>query len=523
MTEKAGSIRKPRQENVTPKKPKGKGPATRPQPSGSPGIVQKITGWIGVVSLVLGAITSAAEKVQGLKKVIYELFGQNFLFNVHIGMSLILCTLLIAAYLALCTWFYLKYLSNSATKTPRIAVLSLAAIGALLTSVTIYLAIPAPPNISEIVRNETIEFDKELLSLHEKNGGMRYNRSDTSVEAQVWCTAQALWAILSNVTNESSTKRLSSIAEHLDYIDRVRLPGDEGWGYMESHDWGVTEIIAWVTLANVAAVHPNVIDGIWAKRPDVALARIENYLQLLQNRQMENGAWAPVRQKDNRSFARTYSTLMSVWAMVEAQKSPALRDRLKGKYDASIRAGMTWILTNYNKELASIVPNPERAKQIDAFPGLTAQVLYVMERARPEHGFALQNEPNYGLMRKSFINSLETSTAKKGGTALLLRDVSSNDRIHDSDRYLPRSTRTVESSTFLWLPWTLAFCSTIKDYKDDASDDLGRVTNGCNKLGARANDLIRFAKEDPFVYVMAECLFALRLQLPSRIAQQPKA
>lgn len=349
---------------------------------------------------------------------------------------------------------------------------------------------------------------------------MRYNRADSSVEAQVWCTAQAVWAILEKPSGEISQEQAQVIRAHLEYMERVRLPSGEGWGYMEPINWGVTEITAWVTLAYIASARSDVAAKVWPGDINIPLARIETYLEMIRQRQMANGGWSPVSSAASTAYLRTYSTLMSVWAMIEAQNLSGLKQQLNGRFSPAIQDGMRWLLANYNRDRESAVPNPVRVPQTDSFPGLTTQMLYVMERAKPDHEFVLQSDANYEPMRKNFIKMLESPTLK-GVTALVVRDANSNDRTHDSDRYLPKSAYMVESSTYLWLPWSLAYCTTIENQKLDGTDNLW-AKNGCKLLTRRVKDLVRFAKDDPFAYVMAESLFALHLQLNSWQKQHPQ-
>jgi hypothetical protein len=153
---------------------------------------------------------------------------------------------------------------------------------------------------------------------------------------------------------------------------------------MEPIDWGVTEIASWVALAQLASTHKDVVDAVWGSDSALAFERIDRDLRLLKQRQIANGGWAPIRQNDNAKFARTYSTVMALWAMIEAKKHPELSKRIGTSYDEGIRGGIRWSLARYDNERRSWVPNPERAKQTDSFPGLTAHVLYVLERAKPE-------------------------------------------------------------------------------------------------------------------------------------------
>ena len=227
---------------------------------------------------------------------------------------------------------------------------------------------------------------------------------------------------------------------------------------------------------------------------------------------MTNGGWAPIGQIDNEKFGRTYSTVMALWALIEARKSSQLIEIMDTRYDDNIKGGIRWLLSNYNYDLRSWVPNPERAKQIERFPGLTAQTLYVLELARPEFNFLLKSNSTYDAGRQAFFNSIEGDDLQ-ATPALASRLASNNDRTHDSDRYLPGTKFTVEGSTFLWFPWTIALCAQSQLGEDVETTTEEIAKRGCSRLLGRINNLVKFAREDPFTYVMAESLFALRLQL----------
>jgi hypothetical protein len=70
----------------------------------------------------------------------------------------------------------------------------------------------------------------------------------------------------------------------------------------------------------------------------------------------------------------------------------------------------------------------------------------------------------------------------------------------------------VESSTYLWAPWSLAICA-------EAHPGILKDTrNMCGAVIGRANELISFAEDEPFIYVMAESLLAINLYLQSDAA-----
>jgi hypothetical protein len=348
-----------------------------------------------------------------------------------------------------------------------------------------------------------------------EGGGLKTSKVDPSAEPQVWSTAQSLTAILLNGRTHLTKPDAGQIRGHLEYIEKLRLPNQEGWGYFEQMDWGVTEIAGWVVLAYLASTQPNTINLIWGNDSDKALERLGSYLELLKSRQLANGGWAPIRQNDNPKFARTYSTVMALWAFVEAKKHPQMGKRIGTAYDSVIESGIRWLLPRYHDQLNSWVPNPERPRQTERFPGLTAQVLFVLERARPEFNFLLQGDASYERAAQQFkklLGGAETDSS----VSLVSRPASSNNRIPDSDIYLRPSKFMLEGSTFLWFPWSLALCSQLSA-KVAVDKEAAR---GCGLLLGRVNDLIRFAHDEPFTYVMAESLLAIQLEIEAKINRE---
>lgn len=167
------------------------------------------------------------------------------------------------------------------------------------------------------------------------------------------------------------------------------------------------------------------------------------------------------------------------------------------------------------------MPRPARSSNLDPYPGLTAQTIYVLERARALAGDLLHSQ--YTTYRRLFFKSIGTATDNRH-PALRDRDARSNDRTHDGDVALADRDFMLEGSTFLWLPWTLAACSTQATMRA-SEDDAELIARGCAQIGRRMNDLVKFAESETFVYVMAESLLALRLQAaaPPAGASQPTA
>lgn len=469
--------------------------------------LNRIVGWASLVALLLGTISQVLGNIHDIRDKLFELFGIHNLQVLHYTMGVIVVVLFLAGYLCLWLWLYKRYVSkwNRGHRWGS----ALAVLGALvMASFSIYAALPPPPNIRPVMKDVSATWKSELLALRTKDGGLRTSRADAAADRQVWSTAQSVAAMLAYPQSITPAEG-KSIRDLLDFFEdkTVRLANGEGWGYMEWVDWGVTEIAAWVALAYAYSLQPEVSPSIWGPEREVGLARLSSAIDLLLSRQIQNGSWAPIAQNDNPTYARTYSTVVSLWALLEARRvlGPGPADR-----DLAIQNSMRWLLTTYHTEVQSWVPNPYRAQQSEAFPGLTAQVLFVLERARPDFAFILNGDGTYERARRDFVT---LGKGKSAGHDPRSRPVSSNDRTHDSDRYLRRSKFMVEGSTFLWFPWSLAYCSQTRRSPAMAKGDLEDMERHCATLEGRINELVQFAKRDPFAYVMAESLMSVNLFL----------
>ncbi len=104
-----------------------------------------------------------------------------------------------------------------------------------------------------------------------------------------------------------------------------------------------------------------------------------------------------------------------------------------------------------------------------------------------------------------------TSKTDKVKFSLLGRSIESNDRMHDSDRYIRGSPYLIEASTYLWYPWSLAVCTELLRRPSSDEDGMVSIRTSCDILAGKRmlDDSTTFVREQPFAYVMAENLFAL--------------
>jgi hypothetical protein len=472
--------------------------------------LSRFIGGASLATLVLGTIASFLGNLADLRRHLFELLGIENLILLHYAMSALAGLLFLVGYMFGGLWVYKRWAGSLSLAPRRLLAVMGVLIGLLLTIGTSYLAFPSVPDIHGSLGETADAWKTELLALEVQGGGLRTSQSDPEAPPQVWSTAQTLDAILARPV-ALSPEDAKRIREDFEFIERERLPGNEGWGYVRNVDWGVTEIAAWVALAYAASLEPHAGSLIWgADYPQLPRQRLSREIELVLQRQSPSGGWPPVNKAHSTRDNRTYSTVMAVWALAEARRWGAFDERSVSVGDVAIEKGIRWLLSTYAVELQSWVPNPGRPAQLETFPGLTAQVLYVLGRAKPYVAF-LDGDANYVRARNAFLVPDTRVRAQQRDPRS--RPVTSNDRTHDSDRYLSDSPRMVESSTFLWAPWSLAYCA------DSLGHALGDINvreatlTMCRTVTGRVNELTRFAKDEPFIYVMAETLLAINVYL----------
>jgi hypothetical protein len=340
--------------------------------------------------------------------------------------------------------------------------------------------------------------DRVFISQAE-NGGIKIDALDPSSPTQIWVTAQCLKGVFASRINID--RYAPQIKSAFDYIEkgRRRVP-EEGWGLFEEREKTLTEIAGWVILAYVESIESKTL--IWNddEMTDV-LSHIQRDLDQIIQRQSADGGWRPI-QDDYPGFTRTYSTIMALWSLVEARRSPAIYKVIGNRYDTYIRRGIMWLLARYDERLGW-VPNPNRGQQDERFDGLTAQALFVLSRAEKDFGF-LETENIYVKAEKNF------ATHKK----LPARDILSNDRTPDIDasNFRP-STYQAENTTFLWFPWSfleLTHLSTDTSLSPDEQQSAAQLR--FKLLESGAEQLVIFVEKNP-IYNLGEVLFCLSISL----------
>jgi hypothetical protein len=183
-----------------------------------------------------------------------------------------------------------------------------------------------PVNLAPLVKKELSRYAQIVLSQQVTGGGdvggFRFSQGGISNDAQVWTTAQCLSAVLQQdiaIVKEAGP----AIRRAFEYVESSRLKSpNDGWGYLRDINWGVTEIDAWVALAYIFSLRADNAVIVWkpGDLPEI-IGRAVLVLDLLLKRQHDDGGWSPIEKTSNPKHERTYSTIMAVWALAEAEKN----------------------------------------------------------------------------------------------------------------------------------------------------------------------------------------------------------
>lgn len=496
-------------ENTTPAEPKA-----LPRP------ISALYVFLGGAAVVLSNISAIVTHVDEIREFITKYLGLSGLFRAH---EMAIATTTIGAMIGfgvLCYWLWQSFI-RMRRRRDVIAFLAAAAIGFPVVGFLGFQTIK-PISVPRLMSTEAADFTALAMSQQESAepnlGGIRFSQNGTAADVQPWTTAQVLYGVL--YAHPDIETQARDIRAGLEYIERNRDPVT-GWGYMPGSTKGVTDINAWVILANLASLKFDANHRIWRNdETGLVVKRLERDLAELASRQHEDGGWAAIGGTTNPRHVRTYSTLMAVWALVEARNNSLISGRTSWKYDQNIKQGVRWLLKNRQTSRTGISgwwPNPTIASQNGSFVGLTAHVLYVLQRAREEFPFLVAND-DLDTARADFLHTALVGGGGRKGLAH--RPVEQNDRPHDADRYLQGvDDFQAESSTFLWYPWSLAAAVAMMDDPTLTASERDDAKRLVKILLRRSGDLAKFVQADEAVYPAAENLFAVGLYLRSEQAK----
>lgn len=478
----------------------------------------------------IGSFLSDLEKIQAF---VLNLLGLYNSYIVHFWFKIVLVLFMGVGYIILSGWIYLSYFFRRAAHHQAI-------FGALAVFIGIFVGylnyriVGVGPTVSGPILRNAIEPLSETIFRQADGKGFNPWSGGVAGEPQVWTTAQCLVAVLKAaklpnipVRQNMFSAKAGALKTAFDYIELSRLTNSKslgcecgqagiapkapiqpgGWGYVDASNWGVTEIAGWVVLAKLAGLdHPSVRE-IWSEvESKNILDSVDKDLSEIVERQHDDGGWAPIPKTADHTHLRTYSSAIALWALIEARRFAP--DTLGVKYSTNIDRGLQWLINTYGSfgdGSAGWFPNPSKRPSAERFAGLTAQVLYIMTEAEASSTWLKQNF-QYVKMKSDFV---ERSASSDHPASLRHRSVAMNDRVHDSDRYLRGVPYTVESSTFLWYPWSLALTGVLRSDPALTEAVQEKASNLFNFLVQRMNTMLEFIQGDPVIYPTAEFLIAL--------------
>jgi class 3 adenylate cyclase len=405
-------------------------------------------------------------------------------------------------------------------QTKKKPIVMIAALTAIIIPVGLFLVLQSRqnsrPNKPETefrtqLQQKTGAWVNTVFTAQAGDGGIKMSSSSAENTTQVWQTAQCLVGVLSS--NQNLESQVPKIKSAFKYIENLHHNGAvEGWNlYGNANEFTITEIGNWVTLANIKSLDSQT--RIWddAEREEV-IKRVVRNLDESNRRQDTTGGWRPIRNESS-EFTRTYPTILALWTLIEAKRSPAVSASIGARYDENIRRGINWLLVNY-KEGQGWVPNPNRSGQKDHFDGLTAHALYVLSRAAGVEvvGF-IKDDHVYRTARQDFLKNRQFADWSIEAN---------NSHLPDPDLRFVGTEFLAEGSTFLWFPWVLAELSQLaSDPGMSAEEREAAAQLRLDIFNTNADKLENYVETANLMYVLGENLFGVSTYLDS-VEAQPK-
>jgi hypothetical protein len=479
------------------------------EPEGS---VAKIQGFVGIIGITIGNVAAFITHIDEIRQFVVKALGTEWAYRLHAYILYGASVFFLLGYGSLTYWLYKNFVARK-TRLFKAAFFAAAFIAVGSMVLGSYEFLLKSVNYAPLVKTQLSRHAQIVLSQQvtggDDDGGFRFSQTGASNEAQAWTTAQCLTAILQQDIAIVRTVPPGVIRRAFDYLERSRLTTQAGgWGYLRNMNWGVTEIDAWVALAYIYSLRADNVVLIWRPEeiPDV-VARTNIALTLLANRQHDDGGWSVIEKTSDQVHLRTYSTVMAVWALAEAEQNGNVIKGHEEEYSKAITLGAKWLLQSFSTSPTAFSgwwPNPS-VPPIGEYPGLTAQVLFALSEAKLSNAF-IGADPKYKEAVEDFIKLALEGNPSFG--SLTQRKVGDNEKAHDSDRYLRGRTETVEQSTFLWYPWTMVVTDALQRDSILQENQHEQLRSLLSTLLQRSDEENRFVRNDEVIYPTAEALFA---------------
>lgn len=448
--------------------------------------VQKQHGVIAVLIVVLGNSAEILGSLQKVNEAVLQLLGYQWARQVFWGVVFVISIGYGVGYL----WLYKRIVAPREGFRKIVLALSIL-LGAGVAFAGNLALLPKPPlPIWKAVVSQWRDLVFRTQDTSSK--GFRGEVKDPASRPNVFVTAQGLTAVLSGPGLPH--QYVGPVKSAFGFMESLRnRSGEEGWGYFEHSKPSITEIAAWVTVAKVKSLQ---LGTVWNEQelPAVIDSVIRD-LQLIVQRQDSGGGWSPISQVSP-AATRTYSSAMALWSLVEAFRTPPVRSKMPPAFEDSIRGGIQWILNTY-KDQQGWVPNPNRLYQTESYPGLTAQVLFILSRAEKDFPY-LREDSSYKTAKHDFLKNED----------LVSRSITDDSHLSDRDQYIPPDDVQIEGMTYLWCPWTLLEYRSLSIDGTLSKDEQSAAGKNLSKLYSRYVEVFGRV-ETGATYDLAENLFCI--------------
>ena len=348
---------------------------------------------LAAVAVVLGNLANILESTKKLSEAAYA--GIVFVWH---GSEAIPISFAVVGYMLLGSLTFRWLRTRLQSKAVSIGVAFVVSSVLLATNL---IAVPVTRTPKSVWEKGLAQVRNRVLSATSGHG-FRWDPSDAKSEVEAWGTSQALIGLMGDA---------QTTTQHRDDIrGAVGVPSENQahrrMGVLPNDDWSLTEITSWATSGlGFRSLHV----GLWtgAERPQ-RIAEIGDSLNAIVARQDESGGWRPIRESAE-GFTRTYSTTIALWALVEARSEPMLSGSVGKRHDDSIRRAVSWLLVHRNQAPSGWIPNPGRENVREGFPGLTAQVLFVLGQADKAESSFVNSRIEYIDAKMKFLDCLSTT------------------------------------------------------------------------------------------------------------------
>lgn len=496
--------------------------AAEPAP-GLPPWFLKAVAWTGALGVLTANLSVLLPHIASLRTALQESFGLIAFesFSTFAGALAVLG--IGAGYFCGCALLYFLWVR----KNPRFKLAFLIA-SCLFAPVVLVFSLSLRP-ASDLGPMQTERLG-ELLAMVDQNyvragasyGGYWFATDNASMGPQGWTTAQVLSGVLQAPSNaESRPQTVERVRRSLAYIESIRQP--TGWGYQDGARTTVTEIIGWVATAEALALHSDPHQPVWTPAEEgQAKDRLFADLRELAGRQHSDGGWGPLSPTAEREHQRTYSTVVSLMAFLAARDADIVRGDSRWIWDNDIRRGARWLMLNATEGQEGAKgwwPNPYVRRTDGDCLGLTSQAMYVLAHVDRSVGLR-PYDAAFATLRTGYLARLREGEGQFA--SIQKRPLDMNCQLQDSESYLfGQPDFTLERSTFLWYPWTMAAVSEMSRSPRLSADEGRKLAVLGDILMRRLPEMTQKDLENTVLYPTAETLFGLGVRMRNDAVLNP--